>query len=201
MKPITDWPNKDKAFAIIVEEIQAIIEHQRLTTLDRLDSLSESSEPSLDEIWEEVISIVKPLSTRALFQQQGKLVDLSKGVAQVTISSKPLLKMAQGRIDDVEKALYQVLGYQVKTNVFYEIDLVELWKKVISVLEPLGARAIMQQQGHLLSFDGNIARVGINSGPLFQMASGRISNVETAFQKILGHTVKVHLDSIIESQQ
>lgn len=194
VKPITDWQNRDKAFTTIVEEIQAIIENQRITILNKLDSSPEGNESSLDEIWNEVISVLQPLGTRALLQQQGKLVDLSEGMAQIEINSKPLLKMAQGRTAHVEKAFYKVLGYQVKTHIFYELDLIELWEKVISVLEPLGTRSLMQQQGNLLSFDGRIARVEISSRPLFKMASDRVSNVEAAFYKVLGHEVEVYLE-------
>lgn len=64
-------------------------------------------------------------------------------------------------------------------------DLPQLWAQVIAVLEPLGTRALMLQQGSLIFFDGTVARVGISSRPLFKMAQGRVENVEAAFQKVL----------------
>jgi DNA polymerase-3 subunit gamma/tau len=73
-------------------------------------------------------------------------------------------------------------------------DLGSLWLQVIAVLEPLGTRALMQQQGSLLFFDGVVARVGISSKPLFKMAQGRIDNVEAAFQTVLGQKVQVSLE-------
>jgi DNA polymerase-3 subunit gamma/tau len=73
-------------------------------------------------------------------------------------------------------------------------DLGGLWLQVIAVLEPLGTRALMQQQGSLLFFDGVVARVGISSKPLFKMAQGRIDNVEAAFQTVLGQKVQVSLE-------
>ncbi|MEO1070205.1 MAG: hypothetical protein AAFW95_13990, partial [Cyanobacteria bacterium J06638_6] len=73
-------------------------------------------------------------------------------------------------------------------------DLGSLWLQVIAVLEPLGTRALMQQQGSLLFFDGVVARVGISSKPLFKMAQGRIENVEAAFQTVLGQKVQVSLE-------
>ncbi|MGB3200499.1 MAG: DNA polymerase III subunit gamma/tau [Nodosilinea sp.] len=73
-------------------------------------------------------------------------------------------------------------------------DLNQLWLQVIAVLEPLGTRALMQQQGSLLFFDGVVARVGISSRPLFKMAQGRVDNVEAAFQAVLGQRVQVSLE-------
>ncbi len=73
-------------------------------------------------------------------------------------------------------------------------DLPHLWAQVIAVLEPLGTRALMLQQGSLVFFDGTVARVGISSRPLFKMAQGRVENVEVAFQKVLNRKVIVSLE-------
>jgi len=73
-------------------------------------------------------------------------------------------------------------------------DLPHLWAQVIAVLEPLGTRALMLQQGSLVFFDGTVARVGISSRPLFKMAQGRVENVEAAFQKVLNRKVVVSLE-------
>ncbi|MFZ4639131.1 MAG: DNA polymerase III subunit gamma/tau [Nodosilinea sp.] len=69
-----------------------------------------------------------------------------------------------------------------------------LWARVIAVLEPLGTRALMQQQGSLLFLDGAVARIGINSRPLFKMAQGRVDNIATAFEKVLQRKVQVSLE-------
>ncbi|WP_035990901.1 DNA polymerase III subunit gamma/tau [Leptolyngbya sp. KIOST-1] len=75
-----------------------------------------------------------------------------------------------------------------------DANLPELWLRVIATLEPLGTRALMQQQGSLLLYDGVVARVGISSKPLFKMAQGRIANIEAAFQKVTGQSVQVSLE-------
>jgi DNA polymerase-3 subunit gamma/tau len=69
-----------------------------------------------------------------------------------------------------------------------------IWARVIAVLEPLGTRALMQQQGSLLFLDQAVARIGINSPPLFKMAQGRVDNIATAFEKVLGRKVQVSLE-------
>ncbi|MGF1568643.1 MAG: DNA polymerase III subunit gamma/tau [Nodosilinea sp.] len=73
-------------------------------------------------------------------------------------------------------------------------SLEQLWNQVIAVLQPLGTRALMQQQGSLLFFDGVVARVGISSRPLFKMAQGRVDNVEAAFLQVLEKKVQVSLE-------
>ncbi len=75
-----------------------------------------------------------------------------------------------------------------------DANLPDLWLRVIAVLEPLGTRALMQQQGSLLFYDGVVARVGISSKPLFKMAQGRVDNVEAAFEMVLGQKVQVSLE-------
>ncbi|MEB3289812.1 MAG: DNA polymerase III subunit gamma/tau [Leptolyngbya sp.] len=73
-------------------------------------------------------------------------------------------------------------------------DLPHLWAQVIAVLEPLGTRALMLQQGNLVFFDGSVARVGISSRPLFKMAQGRVENIEAAFQRVLNRKIIVSLE-------
>ncbi|MEB3312548.1 MAG: DNA polymerase III subunit gamma/tau, partial [Cyanobacteriota bacterium] len=73
-----------------------------------------------------------------------------------------------------------------------------IWARVIAVLEPLGTRALMQQQGSLLFLDQAVARIGINSPPLFKMAQGRVDNIATAFEKVLGRKVQVSLEVLAD---
>ncbi|HEY9881647.1 MAG TPA: DNA polymerase III subunit gamma/tau [Leptolyngbyaceae cyanobacterium] len=78
-------------------------------------------------------------------------------------------------------------------------DLAQLWQQLVAVLQPMGTRALMQQQGRLLSFSGQTARIGINSQPLFKMAQGRVANIEEAFYQVLQQKVKVSLEVAIDS--
>lgn len=74
------------------------------------------------------------------------------------------------------------------------LDLPQIWAQVVGRLVPLGTRALMQQQGYLLGFDGQVARIGIKSKPLFKMAQGRIANLEAAFEQVFQHPVKASLE-------
>ncbi|NER78487.1 MAG: DNA polymerase III subunit gamma/tau [Leptolyngbya sp. SIO1D8] len=83
---------------------------------------------------------------------------------------------------------------QVSPPVIPEVDLGQIWAQVIGYVQPLGTRALLQQQGHLLSYDGQVAHIGIKSRPLFKMAQGRVVNIETAFQQLFSRSVKVTLE-------
>ncbi|MEM9505845.1 MAG: DNA polymerase III subunit gamma/tau, partial [Cyanobacteria bacterium P01_E01_bin.43] len=73
-------------------------------------------------------------------------------------------------------------------------DMAKIWAQIITHLRPMGTRAMMQQQGHLISYDGKSARIGIKSKPLFKMAKERISNIEAAFKELSSQTVTVSIE-------
>lgn len=73
-------------------------------------------------------------------------------------------------------------------------ELETIWLQLTGHVQPMGTRALMQQQGHLLSYNGKVARVGIKSKPLFKMAQGRVANIEAAFQSLFGTAVRVTLE-------
>jgi len=73
-------------------------------------------------------------------------------------------------------------------------DLGGMWAQIIAQVKPLGTRALLQQQGHLISYSGKVARVGIKSEKLLKMAQSKLPNIEAAFEKLLGQSVKVSLE-------
>ncbi|MDB9529417.1 DNA polymerase III subunit gamma/tau [Oscillatoria sp. CS-180] len=82
----------------------------------------------------------------------------------------------------------------VEPSIAPTADLAAIWAQVISQMRPMGTRAMMQQQGHLISYDGTSARIGIKSKPLFKMAKGRVANIEAAFEQISNQKVTVTLE-------
>lgn len=70
-------------------------------------------------------------------------------------------------------------------------SLSDIWAKIVAQLEPFGTKVLMRQQAKLLTCDGVEATVGIRSKPLMKMAQERLSNVETAFEKVFGHRIRV----------
>ncbi len=70
-------------------------------------------------------------------------------------------------------------------------SLSDIWAKIVAQLEPFGTKVLMRQQAKLLTCDGVEATVGIRSQPLMKMAQDRLNNVETAFEKVFGHKIRV----------
>ena len=75
-------------------------------------------EPSSDlvQLWQQVLAQLQPFGTQALMKQQGSLLSFDGTVARIGISSKPLFKMAQGRIPNVEAAFQQVVQHKVTVS-------------------------------------------------------------------------------------
>ncbi|MGF1590274.1 MAG: DNA polymerase III subunit gamma/tau [Pleurocapsa sp.] len=70
----------------------------------------------------------------------------------------------------------------------------EIWSKVVSCLQPPTTQALLKQQCHLVSFDGESAIVGISSAKLQKLNQGKVSNIEAAFAKVCQSKVKVQLE-------
>ena len=75
-----------------------------------------------------------------------------------------------------------------------QIDLEEIWRKVLSCLQPPTTQALLKQQCHLISFDGSSAIVGISSATLQKLNQGKVPNIEQAFARVVQHKVKVQLE-------
>ncbi len=70
-------------------------------------------------------------------------------------------------------------------------DIGQVWQQMLTHLHPAG-RALFNQHGQLLAFNGNQAKIGIPKG-LVPTAQVKLAEVEAAFQKLTNRTVKVNL--------
>lgn len=73
-------------------------------------------------------------------------------------------------------------------------DLAQIWQDVLSLMHPPSTAILLRQQCRLLGFDGQTARIGVNSQPLFNMAKSKLPNIEAAFAKLQNETVRVTLE-------
>ncbi|MEO1400088.1 MAG: DNA polymerase III subunit gamma/tau [Cyanobacteria bacterium J06635_1] len=85
------------------------------------DTVPQSSPPqpaigSIKDIWAQIIANLQPFGTQALMRQQCLLINFDGVEARVGIRSKPLLKMAQDRLPNVEAAFEKVFGHRVKVS-------------------------------------------------------------------------------------
>ncbi|WP_254173362.1 GIY-YIG nuclease family protein [Planktothrix pseudagardhii] len=72
---------------------------------------------SLDEIWHQVLTQIRPLGTQTLLRQQGSLIELSPESTRVGVTSRTLLKMIQDKIPHLESAFEEILGIRFCVNV------------------------------------------------------------------------------------
>ncbi|TVQ07026.1 MAG: DNA polymerase III subunit gamma/tau [Leptolyngbya sp. DLM2.Bin27] len=81
------------------------------------------------------------------------------------------------------------------------IDFQTLWVKVLDAIQFYGAKTLFSQYGCLLSFDGEIARVGILSQWYPTTKEQRLKFIEEAFNKVCGKSIKINLEAISEQQK
>ncbi|VXD24110.1 hypothetical protein PL8927_790191 [Planktothrix serta PCC 8927] len=72
---------------------------------------------SLDEIWHQVLTQIRPLGIQTLLRQQGSLIELSPESTRVGVTSRTLVKMIQEKIPNLESAFEEILGIRFCVNV------------------------------------------------------------------------------------
>ena len=83
-----------------------------------------------------------------------------------------------GEIDSLSDLLQQA-GYS-KPTLFNLTNLDDIWKRVITLIEPPTTRALLSQQCRLVSLDDNKAVVAISSAKLTRLHQGKIPKIEAA---------------------
>ncbi|EHJ12088.1 DNA polymerase III subunit gamma/tau [Crocosphaera watsonii] len=73
-----------------------------------------------------------------------------------------------------------------------DLDLDQIWQLVLGKLVPF-VSALIKQYGHLISYKGTVATVGMKNKELLKLAQDKVPQIESAFQEVVGHKVKVNL--------
>lgn len=68
------------------------------------------------DFWQQLVKQIQPFSSQALFGQHCRLLSFTDGVAQIGITSQPLLKLAQGKLASVEAAFQKLLQQKVRVT-------------------------------------------------------------------------------------
>jgi DNA polymerase-3 subunit gamma/tau len=76
-----------------------------------------NSEAAIHEIWQQVLDRLQPPATQALLRQHSHLFSFDGSVAIIGISSQPLLKLAQGKLPNIEVAFEAVFQSKVKVSI------------------------------------------------------------------------------------
>lgn len=68
------------------------------------------------DFWQQIVKQIQPFSNQALFGQHCRLLSFADGVAQIGITSQPLLKLAQGKLASVEAAFQKLVQQKVRVT-------------------------------------------------------------------------------------
>jgi len=98
---------------------------------------------------------------------------------------KPIESVSTPQISEVPQPVEEPVSEE-------ETDLDRLWQTIIDNLQPLGTQALLKQQGSLLSFDGEVAQIGV-AQKLLGLAQGRSKNIAAALTKTFGKEIKFSL--------
>ncbi|KFF41077.1 MAG: DNA polymerase III, subunit gamma/tau [Candidatus Atelocyanobacterium thalassa isolate SIO64986] len=71
-----------------------------------------------------------------------------------------------------------------------DINLEEIWSSIVKKLPPFLA-GLIKEHGCLLNCEGRTATVGMSTSPLLELAKGKLSQIELAFQEVMGHQINV----------
>lgn len=73
-------------------------------------------------------------------------------------------------------------------------DMLDLiWKNVILHISVRTTKALMSQHGKLIAFSNGEACVKVRSLPIFKLTRQKLPDVEAAFKKAFGYSIKVNL--------
>jgi DNA polymerase III subunit gamma/tau len=75
-----------------------------------------AGEIDLNQVWEQVLTRVRPQGTQSLLRQHGHLVSFSNDAAFVKINSQPLLNIVKDKVANIEEAFLQIFNRRVSVQ-------------------------------------------------------------------------------------
>jgi len=70
----------------------------------------------LDQLWQDVLTLVTPFPTQMMLRQQCRLLDFDGWTARIGTTSLPLFKMANDRMPNIELAFAQLCDHPIKVS-------------------------------------------------------------------------------------
>ncbi|NER02737.1 MAG: DNA polymerase III subunit gamma/tau, partial [Okeania sp. SIO3C4] len=75
-----------------------------------------------------------------------------------------------------------------------EQNLEEIWQRVLAQIKKIGTQQLFQQNAKLLSFNGQVAYIGIRFQNWLKRVSEKASEIEDAFEKVFHRQIKVKIE-------
>ncbi|MGK7881484.1 MAG: DNA polymerase III subunit gamma/tau [Crocosphaera sp.] len=106
--------------------------------------------------------------------------------------SKVVENSPKEKTEQISKPPQPITETSEKTIINDDIDIEKIWQLVLDKLPPLSS-ALIKQYGTLISYQGRVATVGIKVKTLLKTAQDKLPQIESAFQEVVGHKVKVNI--------
>ncbi|WP_442921819.1 hypothetical protein [Microcoleus sp. ARI1-A5] len=68
------------------------------------------------------------------------------------------------------------------------------WKTLLLHISPRTTKELMRQHGKLIAINDGEARIQVSSTPVLLMAIQKLPDIESAFSKAFGTTVKIRIE-------
>ncbi|MEG3847624.1 hypothetical protein QT971_09480 [Microcoleus sp. herbarium19] len=92
----------------------------------------------------------------------------------------PVMPLKIDPLKQMEEAIQSMLGVT--------------WKTVLLHISPRSTKELMRQHGKLIALNDGEARIKVSSTPLLLMAIAKLPEIESAFRKAFGTTVKIRME-------
>ncbi|WP_081440571.1 DNA polymerase III subunit gamma/tau [Candidatus Atelocyanobacterium thalassae] len=141
-------------------------------------------------------NLVENSNNKKLITDDSRIEDQTKGNIEnlVENSNNKKLITDDSRIEDQTKGnIENLVESSSKSSVSTSnADLEGTWNLIIQNLPPFLA-GLIKEHGCLVSHKGRTATVGMSSSPLLELTKSKLSEIELAFEKVIGHKVTISL--------
>ncbi|MGD1714920.1 DNA polymerase III subunit gamma/tau [Dapis sp. BLCC M172] len=115
--------------------------------------------------------------------------------SKLPVSQPPEPKISEAKeIPPVPKSEENLVSSEAVNINAEEHNLAEIWQRVLAEIKKIGTQQLFQQNAKLLSFNGEVARIGILFQTWVKKISDRASEIEDAFAKVFHRQIKVKIE-------
>ncbi|MDY7007037.1 MAG: DNA polymerase III subunit gamma/tau [Cyanobacteriota bacterium] len=119
----------------------------------------------------------------------------SQPQAKPPIYSPPKQKIPEAReIPTASKSEENLVSSEAVNVNPEEHNLEEIWQQVLAQIKKIGTQQLFQQNAKLLSFNGQVAYIGIRFQNWLKRVSEKASEIEDAFEKVFHRQIKVKIE-------
>ncbi|MEM1169996.1 MAG: DNA polymerase III subunit gamma/tau [Cyanobacteria bacterium P01_H01_bin.35] len=115
--------------------------------------------------------------------------------SEAPVSLPPERKISEEKeIPTAPKSEENLVSYEAVNINPEEQNLVEIWQRVLAEIKKIGTQQLFQQNAKLLSFNGEVACIGILFQTWVKRISEKASEIEDAFAKVFDRQIKVKIE-------